>query len=234
LSRHEQEKTVGMDLLAEQRAEREERILEAARSLIETVGYEGVTIRDLARESRVSVPTLYKFFGDKDTLLVRAVETRFTAVIQSVGHDSAVRGLERLLAILEGCCREMVRTSRYSKAVLAVFVRSGKTSSVMQVVGRDLTEELTKVFDEMLAAGDLEDWIDPAALAERLAAHQLMVCLEWESGHLTNKALYPVMAYGAALMILGVCKGRARARIQKLAASLQSEAITQRRRGARK
>jgi len=38
---------------------RRERILETARGLIESRGYEGLTMRDLAGSSGVTVPTVY-------------------------------------------------------------------------------------------------------------------------------------------------------------------------------
>jgi AcrR family transcriptional regulator len=222
-----------MDLLTRQKQERQERILAAARDLIERVGYEGVTIRDLARESGVSVPTLYKFFGDKDRLLMKAVEDKFLAVMQAIAQDPSVRGLDLLLAILQGCCREVLRTSSYSKEVIAVFVSSGRTSAIMNMVGRDLVESHEAALDQMVLNGELAKWANTRALAERLTAHQNMVCIEWESGNLTNKALHPTMAYGACMMVLGVAEGKAARRLGKLVRELQDTA-NGRRAGRRK
>jgi AcrR family transcriptional regulator len=218
-----------MDLLAEQKAERKSRILAAARQLIEEVGYEGLTIRDLAKASRVSVPTLYKFFGDKDSLLMNAVEDQFGSVMQSIGNSPGVKGLDLVLAVIDGCCREMVRTNKYSKAVLAIFVRAGKTSSVMNLVGRDLTNSFETALIDMAGTGELEAWVDPRALAERLTAHQIMVSIEWESGDISNKSLYPKTAYGAGMMLLGVTKGKASKSIAKLLKEVQVDARARKR-----
>lgn len=213
-----------MDLLARQKEERQERILAAARELIEQVGYEGVTIRDLAKESGVSVPTLYKFFGDKDRLLMKAVEDKFLAVMRAIAQKPGARGLDLVLSIVEGCSREVLRTSRYSKEVIAVFVHAGRTSAIMNMVGRDLVESFEGALQEMAADGELARWTNTRALAERLTAHQNMVCIEWESGNLTNKAFYPTMAYGACMMMLGVARGKAERRLTRLARGLQEEA----------
>jgi hypothetical protein len=132
--------------------------------------------------------------------------------------------LDLILAILQGCCREVLRTSRYSKEVLAVFVRLGKTSDVMRVVGGDLVDSLEGALDEMAAEGELVKWVDTRALAERLSAHQIMVCIEWESGNITNKALHPTMTYGASMMLLGAAQGRAARRLTKLIPGLQADA----------
>ena len=58
-----------MKLIEEQALERRERILEATRQFIAEHGAMDLTIRDLARACRVSVPTLYRTFGSKQDLL---------------------------------------------------------------------------------------------------------------------------------------------------------------------
>ena len=63
-----------MSLLNDQMAERRERILEAARAIIGERGYEGLTMRELAQASRVTVPTIYNLIGSKEAVLFAAVE----------------------------------------------------------------------------------------------------------------------------------------------------------------
>ena len=58
-----------MDLVSKQREERKQRILEVGRRQIAAHGFDGVTMRELAEESLVSVPTLYNLFGGKNELL---------------------------------------------------------------------------------------------------------------------------------------------------------------------
>src|SRR5689334_16840267 len=62
-----------MSLFDEQKAERRERILRAARAHVAKHGYDGLTMRDLAAAARVSVPTLYNLFGGKDAILSAAL-----------------------------------------------------------------------------------------------------------------------------------------------------------------
>ncbi|MGH9362599.1 MAG: TetR/AcrR family transcriptional regulator, partial [Thermoanaerobaculia bacterium] len=72
-----------MSLLEEHKAERRARILAAARELIAERGYEGLTMRDLAHASRVSVPTLYNLFGGKQAILLGELEETFERVVAS-------------------------------------------------------------------------------------------------------------------------------------------------------
>ncbi len=211
-----------MDLLAQQRAEREARILDAARELIERVGYQNVTIRDLAAESRVSVPTLYKLFGDKNALLRAAVEDRFAAVLRFIERDPALEGLELAIALVEGCSRELLRTTSYSKAVLAAFMGADQAGELSEMVARELTAELETALLQMRETDQLEAWADPRALAERLASHQIMVCLEWQSGHLKSRSMTSAMLFGLATILLGVSRGAATRRLKSLAMEVQN------------
>ena len=51
-------------------AARRAQILRAARTCIVALGYERVTVRDVAKTAGVSTGTIVHYFGDKDTLLV--------------------------------------------------------------------------------------------------------------------------------------------------------------------
>ena len=92
-----------MSLFEEHKAERRERILIAARKLVGEGGYDGLTMRDLARAARVSVPTLYNLFGSKDQLVEAYLDARTDAT-----RDQVERTLtrfrtprERLLGVFD-------------------------------------------------------------------------------------------------------------------------------------
>ncbi|MCD0452374.1 TetR/AcrR family transcriptional regulator [Actinocorallia sp. API 0066] len=53
-----------------------ERILDAAAGLLRTRGIAQATTREIALASGVSEPTLYKYFGDKERLLLAVLEER--------------------------------------------------------------------------------------------------------------------------------------------------------------
>ena len=67
-----------------ERADREDRIVAAARGIAESEGWEAVTIRRLAKEIEYSQPVLYSHFENRD------------AIVAAV----AVEGFEELTAVL--------------------------------------------------------------------------------------------------------------------------------------
>src|SRR5215470_1389206 len=85
-----------MGLLEEHKSERRAKILRAARKLVEERGYDGLTMRDLADEARVSVPTLYNLFGSKDAILVaelQRIAVELAGAVPSTGDSFLQRGL---------------------------------------------------------------------------------------------------------------------------------------------
>jgi AcrR family transcriptional regulator len=215
-----------MDLLSERRSEREDRILETARRLIAERGYDGVGMRELASQSRVSVPTLYNLFGDKSALLIRAVESQFRELLASIDRHSKGTGIDLLLAIPAGCTRALLRAPQYAKAVLGVFSQSGQRSGVISIVAEITAGQFEIALARMSDEQDLESWVDPRALGQRLASHQIMVCLEWAGGHLNALELEAAMLYGPCMMLMGAVRDGAREVLEDQARASQENSRT--------
>lgn len=54
-----------------------DRIMSAARDEVETKGILGLRVQDVAAKARVSVPLIYKYFGDRDGLLAETLGDMF-------------------------------------------------------------------------------------------------------------------------------------------------------------
>ena len=62
-------------------------ILDAARSLFARHGYQATTLKEIARQAKASLPTLYAVFGSKTAIL--------SALIKSGGSDEDIRAMAR-------------------------------------------------------------------------------------------------------------------------------------------
>ena len=84
----------------------EDRILDIVVELLETEGYDGVQLREVARRSRTSLATIYKRYGTRDELILAALnswmeENRYSGL--TTPHDpdeSLYDGLMRVLRII--------------------------------------------------------------------------------------------------------------------------------------
>jgi AcrR family transcriptional regulator len=215
-----------MSLLDQQMAERRERILEAARTIIGARGYEGLTMRDLARASRVTVPTIYNLIGSKEEVL-------FAAVLQQT--ETFLAGMERetgdAIAVVDATVDELLRRPRYYRELLLVLLGSPAAGPARRHVESALAGELDAALTEIAEAGELAAWVDRRVLRERLHAHLDMTSLEWAKGWLTAPAFRAAARYQAAALLLAVTSGRSRSAFERIARDSQPAA---RLRGARK
>lgn len=111
-------------------------IARAARRLFVSQGWTATTVRDVAREAGVSVPTIYAAYGDK-TGLVRAV-----ADAADLSAD-----LPRLLAELEGTddpARQLAAMAAYDRRL---FERAGDVITLVREAGRTEPEFATAYLD---------------------------------------------------------------------------------------
>lgn len=207
-----------MGLLAEQKQQRRERIFEVARRLITEKGYDGLTMRDLADASGVSVPTLYNLCGSKNDLLFQAVAEEVDTTIAAInsGPGSRSRGTRRLLALLAVGHEEMSRSPAYYRALLAAAVRSEDARQPLLAVGSRLADELRDALAHMQASGELEPWVEISLLADRLRTICVWSSFEWASGSLTTDQVLSATRYDAALALLGAATESAKPTFERI------------------
>ena len=107
-----------MTLREQKMAERRERILVAAREIIAEGGLNALTTRELARRSRVTVPTDYNLVGAKDEVLFAAVEDQTQRFLAALGSRAGLAPPQRVCAVSRDCVAELVRTPHYYRAIL--------------------------------------------------------------------------------------------------------------------
>ena len=214
-----------MSVLDQQMAERRERIIEAARELIEAKGFHGLTMRDLASASRVTVPTIYNLIGSKEQVLFAAVEEQtllFVAGLERVRGD--------LIGVVEATVRELLRRPLYYRALVLILLSSESADPARRYVEHAVAEQIDAALAELESKGSLATWVDRAVLAERLHSHLDMTCIEWARGALTATSFRAAARFEAATLMLGPTTGNAHAIFQKIARGSQADAKRRRKR----
>jgi AcrR family transcriptional regulator len=218
-----------MDLRSEQKAERRERILQSAREMIGSRGYESLTMRDLARAARVTVPTIYNLIGGKEALLFAAIEeqtARFLTTIESDGKTSAA---SRALSVIDSCTREMLRMPHYYRSLLGILYQSESAREMRDLVDRALVDEFEIALAQMNDADELVEWADPQRLARALTAQVQFTSMRWAGGLLDSERLPDEAVYGAGLMLLAVAQGASHSELATRVAEAQDRIPPRRR-----
>jgi len=208
-----------MSVLDQKMEARRRQILEAARRLIESEGYDELTMRNLANESGVTVPTIYNLIGNKEQVLFEAIEDQTVAFASNFkdGHND-------LISVVESTVRHLVRRPRYYRALLLVLARSERADSARRHVNRAIAEPIANAIDELAAAGTLANWIDPEMLAQRIHAQLDMASLEWARGSLTATSFRAAAHVDLAMTMLGLTSGGTQETFEGIIREFQGDA----------
>jgi AcrR family transcriptional regulator len=209
-----------MSLFEENKAERRGRILAAARKLVATRGYEGLTMRDLARAARVSVPTLYNLFGSKDAILVAELEAsamRMAAALPPADAGFFARGA----AAFEAGMRMIEEAPEFHRAVMQMFLTSPETAPMRRRAEEAYIAIMAGNLEAAKRAGQLADWAQPAIAARHMFALYMSCFLAWGMGELDLPSFRAAALSGICHLLIGVARGpfafEVEARLRELA-----------------
>ena len=210
-----------MNLRLQQKTERRNRILDAAREIIASTGFETLTMRELARAARVTVPTIYNLIGSKDELLRAAVEQQTEGFIAGIDSSPRQTPASRILSVVNVCVDELLRLPDYYQSLLRLLLTSQTGDSLRNSVTDSLSQQFERALLDMAEAGELADWADPRALADRLGSHMRITAIEWAAGELDAHGLRSDALYGTSLMLLGVSEGESALELEACARQSQ-------------
>jgi len=210
---------VPMSVLDLKMEARRQQILEAARGLIETDGYEALTMRNLANKSGVTVPTIYNLVGNKEQVLFEAVEDQTIAFASNLEA-----GRTDLISVVEATVRHLVRRSRYYRALLLVLAQSERADSARRHVGRAIAEPIANSIKLLADTGALADWVDREMLTQRIHAQLDMASLEWARGSLTATSFRAAALVDLAMTMFGLTSGGTRKTFEGIIREFQGDA----------
>ena len=212
-----------VEFLERQMAERRARIVAAAQGIIGERGYAALTMRDLARASRVTVPTIYNLIGSKEEVLVAAVADRTQHYVARLTASAALPPCKRVLAIVDAVVDEFLDAPHYYRAMLGLIYASPAAASLRVRTSREVQQPLAGALEELAAAGELASWANPHALANQIESLAQVASLRWATGGISDEKMRVSTTYATALLLLGVCSGGSRALLEKVARRSQSE-----------
>ncbi len=195
-------------------AARREAILECARQSLSKLGYEGLTMRGLAREVGVATSTLYNLYGNKDDLLLAAVDALLVELAQSA-RAANKEGIDALLILEEVSTAQIQKTPLYADAMTRSLLRVGADRRLAEVLFASSLPYITEHLKLAKARGELKKDTDVDNIAMHLVGQQWGTVLLWLMGLLPLKNL-AIESKRAQIMILAnVVSSSGAARLNK-------------------
>jgi AcrR family transcriptional regulator len=150
------------------------RVIEAARELFDTQGYQGTTIRDIATHAGVSVGSVFTTFASKYDILSQVMQGRL---------DGLYAELDRVMPHLRGATIDRLRTMfaihfafevRHKRLFLAYISATYDWTlpSASTPMGRNarLQDIICECLAKGIAEGDVDPGIEPQEIVDLLMA----------------------------------------------------------------
>lgn len=155
-------------------AERRAQVLRAARACIVSMGYERVTMRDIAETAGVSTGTVVHYFRDKESVLEAALlgkiqDTGIAFRAALAGAQSAQERLERLVEASLPASDEVGDEWRLWLTFWGEAARNERLRAVSERQHQRWTRFLGRILREGIAAGEFAS-VDTEATATQIAA----------------------------------------------------------------
>ncbi|MFM8389985.1 MAG: TetR/AcrR family transcriptional regulator [Actinomycetota bacterium] len=153
-----------------------DRIVDATIAAIEAGGEPALRVNDIARDSDVSVATLYHYFGDREGLVVAARQKQYAGStgVYYEGFSYAVRSattcgeLSKVLCEFFGqATAESSRAMRFLRAeIIGSSCTRPQLAAALRDVQEDLARKLTVVFTDAQDRGLMRNTISAREIAE--------------------------------------------------------------------
>lgn len=150
------------------------RVLDAARELFDTQGYQGTTIREIARHAGVSVGSVFTSFASKGEVLSQVMEARLEGLYAELDRvaphlrGSTVDQLRSIYAILFAF--EEPRTKLFLSHIAAAYDWTLPPTAKPYGANQRIRQILHDILVKGVAAGEVDPEADLTGIVELLVA----------------------------------------------------------------
>ena len=194
-----------MSLLEEHKAERRERIISAARTLVTKHGYDGLTMRDLAAAARVSVPTLYNLFGSKDAILVAELGRTAIAIASRIQQQGSF--FARGMAAFDAGMDQIEQQPAFYRAVMQMFLTSPETGDMRRRSEEGYIAIMASNLRAAKQAGQLAEWAEPEVVSRHMYGLYISIFMAWAADELDMPSFRAAAQSGICHLLIGVTRG---------------------------
>jgi len=150
-----------------------ERMLDSAGALFWKKGYEGTSMRDIAKACKCKPPNIYNFFPNKEAILFEILKSQMENLVSSVKYlenDEITSPVEQLRLLITHHATYTFSVSKTSKLIFDVELDNLSPAKKKQIVKlRDSYEDiLYKIIKRGIASGDF------APIDEKLAVYCIL------------------------------------------------------------
>ena len=202
--------------------QRQSDILATVRSMLEEVGYAGMTIRGLARRAGVAQGTLYNLYGGKDGLVLAAVDELLAELAGAAAEASDSEGLEAIFTMSEIIGAQVRATPKYADAMTRILFHVQPDDPLVDVLFARSYPFLHAQLEIAQYRGDLRPEIDTELVARHLVGQAWGVVMLWMMGMIPLADNARERQRSEIMTLIGVATDEGRKRLEARLAKLDA------------
>ncbi|WP_170234875.1 TetR/AcrR family transcriptional regulator [Croceicoccus sediminis] len=176
--------TTGPRALTPRQLERRARILSTTYALLAEHGYDGVSMKMIARAAKVAERTLFNIYSSKDILVATSARERSEAIISSIADNAGVGDLGYFHALADTLAHETLAAPALARGLATVLVRNPDLVSLGEIYERHVGVALAPLADRGIV-----DASDVPLICNLLAMRIVSLISLWSGGTIADKAL---------------------------------------------
>ena len=200
--------------------QRQSNILATVRAMLEEVGYEGMTIRSLAKRADVAQGTLYNLYGGKDGLVLAAVDELLSQLAGTAAEEPVSEGIDAIFAFSEIIGAQIKATPGYADAMTRVLFHVGSEDPLVDVLFARSYPFYKSQLEVAQANGDVRPEVDVDLVARHLVGQAWGVVLLWMMGMISLEDNGRERQRSELMTLMGVATDSAKKRLQRMLAAL--------------
>ena len=206
------------------KALRKQQILDEARNLIATRGFEAFTLSELATRASVSIPTIHNLFGKKQEVFEALCSEMVVRVDQTVSNPDLVDPIEAAEAFIDNLLALYRNDEAFYRAAFLAGDRSGLFEHQLPsgIFNRSLSIA-RQMCQDAVDNGYIVNSINLDWLAEQLFGCQRLARQDWVNGYIDLDRYRKQVLIGMYITYASVAEPAFRKRLYK---SIESIAAT--------
>ena len=200
--------------------QRQSNILATVRFMLEEVGYEGMTIRGLAKRAGVAQGTLYNLYGGKDALVLAAVDDLLSQLTGTAAREAPSEGIDAIFAMSGIIGAQIEATPGYADAMTRILFHVGQDDALVDVLFARSYPFLKSQLEVARKNGEVRPDIDTGLVARHLVGQQWGVVLLWMMGMIPLEDNGRERRRSELMTLIGIATDSGRKRLEAMLAEL--------------
>ena len=164
---------------------RRQRILDIAKHLIASQGFEAFTLSHLAKEAGVSTPTIHNLFGKKDNIFQELVSQMVNTISLALSNPDVSDPIEGAEVFTDNLLRLYKQDEAFYRSAFMAADRTGLFDHKLpDGIFHQSLQIAERLCTEAKENGFLKGNIATATLAEQLFACQRLARQDWVNGYI--------------------------------------------------